>query len=261
MVRDARMLELVSGEREPITPFIVKLPALAARAVSCILVIGGSGQYFDVAGGWRVARRGWCWRSWCVVCVCARERDSGMCVHTCGAGASAGQPPQAGIACWARATLCLPPALPPADTVICMDAYVPSDVTAAALAISARHAGKGDSLPCHTHYGDVTPRTLVSGATAGRAARGAHRAGRAGPCCGTSSAPLAGWLAGGHPGCSCVEAGRRARRACCPRQALVQCTRARWRRTAATCASRPAPCTASSWTTRSWTSGGGPGGW
>lgn len=97
MVRDARMLELVSGEREPITPFIVKLPALAARAVSCILVIGGSGQYFDVA-----------------------------------------------------------------DTVICMDAYVPSDVTAAALAISARHAGKGDSLPCHTHYGDVTPRTLVS---------------------------------------------------------------------------------------------------
>ncbi|EFN55713.1 hypothetical protein CHLNCDRAFT_7254, partial [Chlorella variabilis] len=67
MVRDARMLELVSGEREPITPFIVKLPALAARAVSCILVIGGSGQYFDVA-----------------------------------------------------------------DTVICMDAYVPSDVTAAA---------------------------------------------------------------------------------------------------------------------------------
>lgn len=41
----------MSGAREPITPFIVKLPALAAqRGVSCVLVIGGSGQYFDVAG-------------------------------------------------------------------------------------------------------------------------------------------------------------------------------------------------------------------
>lgn len=44
--------ELVSGDREPITPFICKLPPLAARGVSCVLVIGGSGQYFDVAGGW-----------------------------------------------------------------------------------------------------------------------------------------------------------------------------------------------------------------
>lgn len=45
------MQELVCGAREPITPFIVKLPALAAqRGVSCVLVIGGSGQYFDVAG-------------------------------------------------------------------------------------------------------------------------------------------------------------------------------------------------------------------
>ncbi len=43
--------ELVSGDREPITPFICRLPALAARGVSCVLVIGGSGQYFDVAGG------------------------------------------------------------------------------------------------------------------------------------------------------------------------------------------------------------------
>jgi hypothetical protein len=40
----------VSVEREPITPFISRLPALAARGVSCILVIGGTGQYFDVAG-------------------------------------------------------------------------------------------------------------------------------------------------------------------------------------------------------------------
>lgn len=43
--------ELVSGPREPITPFITKLPALAAMGVSCVLVIGGSGQYFSVAGG------------------------------------------------------------------------------------------------------------------------------------------------------------------------------------------------------------------
>ncbi|KAI3425930.1 hypothetical protein D9Q98_007902 [Chlorella vulgaris] len=97
MTRDARMLELVSGNREPITPFICKLPPLAALGVSCILVIGGSGQYFDVA-----------------------------------------------------------------DTVICMDAYVPSDATAAARAISARHAGTGDRLPRHETYGDITPRTLAS---------------------------------------------------------------------------------------------------
>lgn len=48
--------ELVSGAREPITPFIVKLPALAQHGVSCVLVIGGSGQYFDVAGEWAVCR-------------------------------------------------------------------------------------------------------------------------------------------------------------------------------------------------------------
>lgn len=47
----------MSGAREPITPFIVKLPALAAQhGVSCVLVIGGSGQYFDVAGEWAVCR-------------------------------------------------------------------------------------------------------------------------------------------------------------------------------------------------------------
>lgn len=50
-----------------------------------------------------------------------------------------------------------------ADTVICMDAYVPSDATAAARAISARHAGTGDRLPRHETYGDITPRTLASG--------------------------------------------------------------------------------------------------
>jgi Predicted ATPase of the ABC class len=39
----------VAKEKEPITPFISKIRALAARHVSCILVIGGSGDYFDVA--------------------------------------------------------------------------------------------------------------------------------------------------------------------------------------------------------------------
>jgi predicted ABC-class ATPase len=51
-----------------------------------------------------------------------------------------------------------------ADTVIVMDAYVPSDATAAAKAIAARHAGAGDRLPQLPDYGEVTPRTLVSGA-------------------------------------------------------------------------------------------------
>jgi hypothetical protein len=51
----------------------------------------------------------------------------------------------------------------PADTVICMDCYIPSDVTQQAKAIAARHAGMGDALPRLAEYGAVTPRTLVSG--------------------------------------------------------------------------------------------------
>lgn len=50
MIRDHRMQELVSKEREPITPFIDKVRNLYKdRGVSTILVIGGSGDYFDVA--------------------------------------------------------------------------------------------------------------------------------------------------------------------------------------------------------------------
>jgi predicted ABC-class ATPase len=50
MIRDHRMQELVSKEREPITPFIDKIRQLHRdRKVSTILVIGGSGDYFDVA--------------------------------------------------------------------------------------------------------------------------------------------------------------------------------------------------------------------
>ncbi|MFP4164953.1 MAG: ABC-ATPase domain-containing protein [Chitinispirillaceae bacterium] len=50
MIRDHRMQELVSKDREPITPFIDKVRQLYARyGVSTIMVIGGSGDYFDVA--------------------------------------------------------------------------------------------------------------------------------------------------------------------------------------------------------------------
>jgi predicted ABC-class ATPase len=50
MIRDHRMQELVSKEREPITPFIDKISQLSNDlGVSTVLVIGGSGDYFDVA--------------------------------------------------------------------------------------------------------------------------------------------------------------------------------------------------------------------
>lgn len=50
MIRDHRMQELVSKDKEPITPFIDKVRQLyTEKGVSTILVIGGSGDYFDVA--------------------------------------------------------------------------------------------------------------------------------------------------------------------------------------------------------------------
>lgn len=50
MIRDHRMQELVSKDREPITPFIDKIRQLYRDlGVSTILVTGGSGDYFDVA--------------------------------------------------------------------------------------------------------------------------------------------------------------------------------------------------------------------
>jgi len=50
MIRDKRMQELVSKDREPITPFIDKVRQLYDElGVSTILVLGGSGDYFDVA--------------------------------------------------------------------------------------------------------------------------------------------------------------------------------------------------------------------
>lgn len=50
MIRDRRMQALVPGEMEPITPFVDRVRALyEERGVSTILVIGGSGDYLDVA--------------------------------------------------------------------------------------------------------------------------------------------------------------------------------------------------------------------
>lgn len=49
MIRDHRMQELVAKEKEPITPYIDKVKQLSDMGISTILVIGGSGDYFDVA--------------------------------------------------------------------------------------------------------------------------------------------------------------------------------------------------------------------
>ncbi|PWI58963.1 ABC-ATPase domain-containing protein [Sulfoacidibacillus thermotolerans] len=50
MIRDARMQALVAKEREPITPFVDRVQELyLTYGVSSILVIGGSGDYLDVA--------------------------------------------------------------------------------------------------------------------------------------------------------------------------------------------------------------------
>jgi len=76
MIRDRRMQELVPDDLEPITPFIDRARSLYRDlGVSTVLVIGGSGDYFDIA-----------------------------------------------------------------DTVVCMQAYIPGDATARAKAIAERHA-------------------------------------------------------------------------------------------------------------------------
>jgi len=50
MVRDARMQELVHEDHEPITPFVDRVRELYERlGVSTVLVMGGCGDYFDVA--------------------------------------------------------------------------------------------------------------------------------------------------------------------------------------------------------------------
>ena len=50
MIRDERMKKLVVKSKEPITPFIDKVRELyKEHGVSSIIVVGGSGDYFDVA--------------------------------------------------------------------------------------------------------------------------------------------------------------------------------------------------------------------
>ena len=50
MIRDKKMMELVHAHNEPITPFVKKVRSLyECLGVSSILVIGGSGDYFDVS--------------------------------------------------------------------------------------------------------------------------------------------------------------------------------------------------------------------
>ncbi len=50
MIRDRRMQALVPKEREPITPFVDRVRQLYQdRGVSAVLVIGGSGDYLEVA--------------------------------------------------------------------------------------------------------------------------------------------------------------------------------------------------------------------
>jgi predicted ABC-class ATPase len=50
MIRDRRMQELIAKDKEPITPFIDKVKQLYVDyGVSTILVMGGSGDYFDMA--------------------------------------------------------------------------------------------------------------------------------------------------------------------------------------------------------------------
>ncbi len=50
MIRDVRMQELVAKNKEPITPLIDKIRLLYQEySVSTVLVVGGSGDYFDVA--------------------------------------------------------------------------------------------------------------------------------------------------------------------------------------------------------------------
>ena len=50
MIRDVRMQRIVSKDKEPITPFLDKVEQLYKESgVSTILVMGGSGDYFEVA--------------------------------------------------------------------------------------------------------------------------------------------------------------------------------------------------------------------
>ena len=50
MIRDTRMQQLVAADKEPITPLLYRVCQLSNRhGVSSVIVMGGSGDYFDVA--------------------------------------------------------------------------------------------------------------------------------------------------------------------------------------------------------------------
>ena len=50
MIRDARMRELVPAQKEPITPYLDRVRQLwEERGISSVLVVGGAGDYIDVA--------------------------------------------------------------------------------------------------------------------------------------------------------------------------------------------------------------------
>jgi predicted ABC-class ATPase len=50
MIRDSKMMQLVATDKEPITPFVSVARSLyKERQVSTVLVVGGAGDFFDVA--------------------------------------------------------------------------------------------------------------------------------------------------------------------------------------------------------------------
>lgn len=49
MIRDRRMQALISKGKEPITPFIDQVRNLSELGISTVMVVGGSGDYLDVA--------------------------------------------------------------------------------------------------------------------------------------------------------------------------------------------------------------------
>ena len=62
------MQALVKPAKEPITPLVARIRSLAATGVSCILVVGGTGDYFEVAD--------------CVICMdCFQARDVTQQAH------------------------------------------------------------------------------------------------------------------------------------------------------------------------------------
>ncbi|MEM6733594.1 MAG: P-loop domain-containing protein, partial [Myxococcota bacterium] len=49
LIRDARMAALVPSDQEPITPLLDRIDWLRAQRVSLVMVVGGSGDYFETA--------------------------------------------------------------------------------------------------------------------------------------------------------------------------------------------------------------------